>query len=223
MADQGAPLTLKERVGQTVIDCINSAKIMRDTAFDGCYDETTNNFYLSWSEWIEAQTPILGRSPERGVWFSPDDRFCPFCELGEIDVRFDQSYEKLSSLIHRLMSNALQNATCLEQAIIDTWLQYMIDICPQIVNASPSMRSRSAGCRFDRPSITTNTLIDHFSFHLMDPHNILLSFMLKDAQQQWAARVPDNVFRGNASVADIARALGTIQSQEIGSIRKRVN
>jgi hypothetical protein len=217
------PLTLKERVNQTIRDCIVSAKTMSATEFAGCYDEEINTFYLSWSEWIESGNAILAQSAERGVWFSPYDQFCPFCELGQVDVRFDEMYEKLSSLMQRLMTNALQEATCLEQAILDTWLQYMIDICPQIVNASPSMRSRSAGCRFDRPSITTNTLIDHFVCHLMKPHNILLPYVLEDAQKQWAARVPDNVFSGNAPVTDIVRALNSIPSQEVASVKKRVN
>lgn len=223
MAAQDVPLTLKERVNKTVRDCIESAKNMRDPQFDGCYDEKLNEFYLSWSEWTESGTPVLGNSPDRGVWFSPDDQFCPFCELSEIDVRFDDMYEKLSSLIRRLMSNALQNATRIEEAILDTWLQYMMNICPQIINASPSMCSRSAGCRFDRPSVTPNTLIDHFLTHLMEPHNILLTYVLKDAQQRWAATVPDNLFNGRVTAKEILHALGTVQGLDGGAIKKRVN
>jgi hypothetical protein len=223
MATNNVPLTLKERVNHTVRDNIESAKNMRDPRFDGCYDEGLNQFYLSWAEWTESDATILAVSPDRGVWFSPHDQFCPFCELEDVDVLFEGGYEKLSGLIHRLMTNSLLSAKRIEEAILDTWINYMTEICPQIFNAKPSLCSRSAGCRFDRPSVTPNTLIDHFLTHLMEPHNILLPYMLRDAKQRWDSAVSDNVLHGKLAPPEIMRSLGSMHSIEQAAVRKRVN
>lgn len=220
--DTDKPLTLKERVAKAVNDCIESAKAMQDPQFAGCYDEEVNQFYLDWDEWTTCGKTILGTS-DTAVWFSPSDEFCPFCELEDIDVLFADRYEKLSITIHTLMSNALATATTLQHAIRDTWFQYMMHISPQILGAAGSYNSRSAGCRFDRPSITPNTLIDHFVTHLMPPHNILLKYTLQDAGQRLAASVPDNVFRGRATEREILRALQGLDTNAVAGIRKAKN
>lgn len=221
--DNFKPLTLKERVSKAVSDNIESAKTMRDPRFDGCYNEEINQFYLDWNEWTTSGELIIDKSPENGVWFTPSHDFCPFCELEDIDVSFGTNKEKLSSTMNMLMSNALINATTLQHAVLDTWIQYMVEISPQIHNALPSYNSRSAGCRFDRPSITPETLIDHFTRHLMPPHNILLPYVLKDAHQMWAASVPDNVFMGRATERDILRAMQSIDSDDVAAVRKQKN
>jgi hypothetical protein len=217
-------ITLKERVNKMIAENIASAQLLDDPRYAGCYAEDLNRFYLDWHVWTTAGKPILGHSKEHGIWFSPADEFCPFCELDDnLQVKFDEREDKLSITMHSLMNNALTSAKRLEEAVLDVWITYMMYISPNIHNAEPSNGTRSAGCRFDMPSVTCNTLIDHFTKHLMPPHNILLMYVLQDAQQQWAVCVPDAVAAGRLGHTSIAAAIQTLPATVPASIRKRVN
>lgn len=215
------------RMEQAIAYKIESAKRIRDGQMRDCTIEEIDDFYLEWDAMVNSEEPIIAQS-SNGVRLKPMDEFCPFCHLSNPQFDFHGLIDKLNNIVKDMLVHAINNASSLDEALLDTWHTFNTEISSRLHAVPPSLSSINGGARIDNPSCTASTFVMHFTTHAFNGNNILMQYLIDDADKYEAMRTIFGVYDGTRSRADLDRVRKSqAQAAEAASgramVRKRKN
>jgi hypothetical protein len=169
-------------------------------------------FYIQWDREVNHPDIVLSVS-NQGVVLKPLDHFCPLCDGSDVYIRYDGQYQPLSWHMNRFLETYLNEASCLEEVILDLFYTFNSTLSPLIHEMVPSLGSVNGACLIDQPRMTPKAIIDHYSIHTSKGIPILLVPMAKRAMNHIAARKIEAAHKGLVSPQELSNILKCIQAQ----------